>query len=316
MVQVPVSVAVTIDGEGNLLVHTADIYTGTQGSSGIIPGLENARIKLIETASLVETIVYTDTNGEALIQDLPAGNYTYRVTAPDHQEETGSLYIIPGVTIAEEIFLVNSVISVSWSVTPITIEDYYQINLEAVFETNVPIGLLVLDPVGIQLPTMTAGQVFLGELTLTNYGLIRADNVAQSLPQSDDFVQYEFFGSIPTEVMPSQQITIPYRATALQDFDPGSGSGSGGSTCAYQNHYCVTYESECANGTVLPASFCSYWFWTKNCSVSGGDGGTIIGGPGGGGPGGPPWTPSTGSLPNLSCVGGIFCSPAAADPGA
>ncbi len=314
--QVPVSVTVTIDGEGALLVHVSDIYTGTEGDSGIITGLNNARIKLLETASLIETVVYTDANGEALLQNLPAGNYTYRVSAPDHQDQTGSLSIIPGVTISQEIFLVNSVISVTWSVTPITIEDYYQINLEAIFETNVPIAVLVLDPIGIQLPTMTAGQVFLGELTLTNYGLIQADNVTQVLPQSDDFVQYEFFGSIPDVVLPSQQITISYRATALQDFDPGSGEGSGGSSCSYQNNYCFTYESECVNGTIVPASICSYWFWTKNCSVSGGDGGSVITGGGGGGPGGPPWTPSIGSLPNLSCVGRIFCSPEAADPGA
>jgi hypothetical protein len=55
---------------------------------------------------------------------------------------------------------------------------------------------IVTDAVGEALfQNLPAGRypVYYGELSLANYGLIRADNVRQKLPQSDAFFRYEFF---------------------------------------------------------------------------------------------------------------------------
>jgi len=48
-----------------------------------------------------------------------------------------------------------------------------------------------------------------GGLTVTNYGLVRAENLAPQLPQSDAFLRYEFFGTIPASLAAKQRITIP-----------------------------------------------------------------------------------------------------------
>ena len=64
-----------------------------------------------------------------------------------------------------------------WEVNEITIEDKYEIVLTATYETDVPAAVVAIEPSSVSLPAMQAGDVFNGEFTLTNYGLIRADDL-------------------------------------------------------------------------------------------------------------------------------------------
>ena len=68
-----------------------------------------------------------------------------------------------------------------WEVTETTIEDLYEIVLTATYETDVPAPVLVAEPGSIQLLLMSAGDVFNGVFTLTNYGLIRASGEGGTL---------------------------------------------------------------------------------------------------------------------------------------
>jgi len=53
---------------------------------------------------------------------------------------------------------------------------------------------VVAEPASITLPEMKAGDVYHGEFTLTNYGLIRAEHIAFSTPPEDPYFAYSAKG--------------------------------------------------------------------------------------------------------------------------
>lgn len=299
-------VSVTQSGIGNLLFKAADIYTGTlDKNNNRIAGLANTKIVVQneQVASISQTL-NTDSLGEAFFTNLPAGNYKYRASATNHQEVAGRFSIKPGVTGAQDIFLDYNLVTVEWSVKEITIQDKYEITLSATFETNVPAAVVVLQPTSVTLPKLNAGDVFYGEFTLTNYGLIRADNVSAQLPKSDAYLRYEFLSAIPTSLGAKERITIPYRLIQLQPFEP---SASGGGCFSYSNQIWIPYNYICANGTMTQGSTGGYWSYYSGIACSGGGG---AGGGGasytGGGPGGGSWG---GSGPGFSSIPGAACIP-------
>lgn len=316
-------VAVTQSGIGHVLFHAADIYTATLDKNGVpVPGLAGARIKLQNELVLsVERTVTTDAQGEALVNDLPAGRYRFRASAPNHQDASGRLVIKPGITAAQDIFLDYNLVTVEWSVTEITLEDRYEITLNATYETQVPAPVVVIEPGGINLPAMAAGDVYYGEFTVTNYGLVRADNVQLHLPPSDEYVRYEFMQGLPDTLAAKQRVTVGYRAIQLKPFEPPADSGSttGGGCGTYQNCLRVTYTYDCANGEVRSGatSFCAFRSYGQ-CTGGpgggggGGGGGGFTGGFGGGSGGAPSATrlPGASCVPTPDCPSGTCCGKA------
>ncbi|MCB0339517.1 MAG: carboxypeptidase regulatory-like domain-containing protein, partial [Bdellovibrionales bacterium] len=326
--EMPVVAAVSLDGKGGMLVHVSDIYTATLDDNlQPIPGLQGAQVKLQhETLPNLVFNGVSDSSGEVLFADIPAGSYYLRGSATKHSDEVVNVTVAPGITKTQELFLLNQIISIEWSVNEIAIEDYYEIILSAVFETKVPVAVVVLEPAGIQLPEMKQGATFLGELTLTNYGLINATGLKAKLPPSDDLVQYQFLASIPSVLKPGQIITIPYQATALKDFNPEeqvqfasfndspSGAGESSEVCYYANQYCVESESVCANGQVVGGNTCSAYLYSKGCSTEGGAPGYGGSGGSGGGGGTGGSNPGSSTLPDL-CSPGVLCRLLSAIPG-
>jgi large repetitive protein len=320
--------SITQSGQGNVLFKMSDIYTGTpHKTSGLpIPGLAGATITVQneDVATVSQTLV-SDNLGEAYFQALPAGRYTYRARMSNHQEKGGRIQIKPGISLNQPVFLDYNLVQVEWSVKEITIQDRYEITLNTTFETDVPAAVIVLQPTGINLPVMQAGEVFLGELTLQNYGLIRADKLNIALPTSDEFFKYEFLATLPDSLAAKQRLTIPYRITALKSLDQ-AGAASGGGCYNYSKEVTVGGEYTCANGTVAQTGTRSYFIAASNSSCGGGSGGGGGGtGGGGGGSYGGGWgggggfggggtTPTTSqSIPGLppcvKCGGTQCCNP-------
>jgi len=304
---VNVFASVTQSGIGSVFFKVADIYTATRDKNGnLIPGLAGASITLQNEA--VASQVYelaTDALGEALFANLPAGRYQYKARASNHQELGGRLQIKPGLTINQPVFLDYNLVTVEWSVKEVTIQDRYEVTLKATFETDVPAPVVMLEPSSISLPKMNAGDVYYGELTLTNYGLVRADTVKMTFPPNDAFYKFEFLAQVPDQLEAKQRLTLPYRAIALQSLDQASGTASGGGCYSYSAQAKVSCAYVCANG-VLSNSCGSATYWTaaSNSTCPSGVSGSI-GGYGGGGGGG--WGGSGGggytSMPGMpSCV--------------
>jgi hypothetical protein len=270
-----ISVAVTESGEGNVLFKVSDIYTGTTDdeSGEEIQGLADARIRIQnETVLSIEETATTDSYGEALISALPAGRYRYRVSASNHEDLTGRLTVKPGVTTAQAVFLDFNLITVEWSVTEITIEDKYEITLQATFETDVPAAVVVLEPTSTTLPEMDVGDVYYGELRLTNYGLVRADNLKSSYPGSDAYFQYEFLAELPESLEAKESILIPYRITALSSLS-ADGTASGSGCVGYITRVSTSYDYTCANGDTTGGSTSHSWTYPVSVSACGGSSG-------------------------------------------
>ncbi len=302
---VNVYATVTQSGIGNALFKIADIYTATLDEGGLpILGLEGAKIRLQnEYAYTVEETSYTDANGEALFSNVPAGVYRYRISAPNHTEKVGRIRVNPGVTVPQEVFLDYQLVSVEWHVREITIEDRYEIVLNATFETDVPAAVVVTDPLVVNLPEMQPGDIFYGEFHLTNHGLVRADEFEFSMPADDAYFKYEVMGGIPNSIEAKSRITIPYRIISIAPID--SDGASTGSCSGHSANTTFSHTFKCANGGTSGGGggnqlnsgggggscgggsvSTSYGSGGGGGSISGGGGG----GPSGGGSGGGGWT--------------------------
>jgi RHS repeat-associated protein len=282
-------VIVNEDGLGNGLFKVADIYTGTLNAQGdFIQGLAGAKITLQNEATLIsEPVRTTDEFGEVLYEDLPAGRYKYRITANNHQEQIGRILIRPGMTANEEIFLDYNLVTVTWEVTEITIEDRYEIILTAIYETDVPAPVVVLEPASLPLPLLSDGMIYNGEFTLTNYGLVRAENLEFNIPPSDEHYRFELLEGVPDSLGAKETITIPYRITCLNSLEQDDGSGGGCYT--YNRCLGLTYGYPCANGSYSRGSNSFCWNTVYgSCGSTGGSTGS--GGGGGGGGGGGIWS--------------------------
>ncbi len=284
---VNVYVSVTQSGIGGALFKVSDIYTATLDANGVpIPGLAGARIKLQNEAVLtVEQTLTTDASGEALFIDLPAGRYRYRASAPNHADLLGRISIKPGITVSEDSFLSYNLITVEWSVNEITIQDAYEVVLQATFETDVPAAVVIIEPTSTTVPDMLIGDVFNGELRITNYGLVRSDNLTYNLPTSDAYFRYEFPANLPTTLAAKESIIVPYKIIAIASLD-STGAGAGASCNAYSQRMWISYEYTCANGTIDGGDSGHTWtnIQSNNCGTTTTPGGTTGGsGPAGGG---------------------------------
>jgi hypothetical protein len=307
--------SVTQSGQGNVLFRAADIFTATVDKNGnLIQGLRGARVTVQnEDVISVTQELLTDSLGEAMFMNLPAGSYKFRASASNHQEIGGRFQVKPGITINQPIFLEYNLVTVEWSVREVTIQDRYEITLNATFETNVPAPVVIYEPLSTNLPMMKAGDVFYGEMSLTNYGLVRADRVKQTLPTSDEFFRYEFLVDVPPTLEAKQRVTIPYRIISLKSLD-GDGAASGGGCVSYDKQAYTDYESVCANGTVSKGKATKRWFLVATSTCTGSSSPTLpgYGGRGGnspGGFGGPdyglPYSELPGMPPCVKC--GSFC---------
>ncbi|MDF2075913.1 hypothetical protein P2Q70_15145, partial [Pseudomonas mendocina] len=218
-----------------------------------ILGLKGARIKLQNRNVLsAEFSGTTDAKGQVLLSDIPAGEYNYRISAWDHDDLSGQLWIKPGVVADERVFLMSKLVTVEWSVKEITLEDRYEIILNATFQTNVPTALVMIEPLSINLPMMRKGDVFQGELTLTNYGLIRADKVRASLPTGDARTRIEYLRTVPETLEAGDVVVVPYRIVALQSFDPDDELNGAAGCWSFNYQGVISYESQCVNGQIIP----------------------------------------------------------------
>ncbi|MCJ8503060.1 fibronectin type III domain-containing protein [Desulfatitalea alkaliphila] len=318
---IPLYVSATPDGIGNALFKIKNVYTGSLNERNErIQGLAEARITVQNEKN--PTLVYeqsSDALGEALFSNLAAGLYRYRVTAAGHQEKIGQLWIKPGITAAEEMFLEYNFVTVEWRVVETTIQDKYEIVLSITYETDVPSPVVVCEPSYVSLPDMKAGDVFNGEFTLTNHGLIRADNLEVHLPADDQYIQYQLLAPVPESLGAKQRVTIPYRLTCIQSLSQAEEVLSGGGSGCYRSCTYTSYSGVDSNG--CPYSGAVPHCFGRPCggtSTSGGGGGRVFttscGGTGCGG--GRYWVPEgSGASSSTIGAGSDGCIPPPGGPG-
>ncbi|OAI43373.1 hypothetical protein AYO41_02015 [Verrucomicrobia bacterium SCGC AG-212-E04] len=239
--------------KGTAHVRVADVrgwVTGAQVS------LENDLVQSVRLEGV------TDANGEAVISNVPAGFYRVRVQADGHESFTESIQVRANAHAFLDVALALTSVGVQWQIVPTTISDHYELILNLTFETNVPAPVLVVEPPVLNLPPLCAGDVYRGEFSVTNYGLVRADNVIASIPGSDQYFRIELLAPIPDRLEAQQRLRVPYKLTALTAMpgncatppggsggDPGPGGGDPPPAPCFQyaSAIGITYNYTCIN---------------------------------------------------------------------
>jgi large repetitive protein len=329
---IPISVAVTQAGDGTAQFHVVDIFTNTIDKDGArVTGVKGATISIEnENVASFKRTLETPLGGIVSFTNVPAGTYRYRITGPNHKDAGGRIRVNPGSTTAQRVLIDYSTVSVSFAVTETTITDVYDITLSATYRTFVPAPVILIEPLYINIPPMQVGEEITGEISISNYGLIRANKVNWKPPVGDSRVKIEFFGEVPSELAAKQRIVLPYKITQLAPLPASvanftlqnassqlkrlgvrndlkssgcyTSSYSGGVACEFP---CAggDISSDCGAGLVIGQTI------GASCGGPGGPGGGG-GGPGGGwGGAGGGGTPSGTSLGGLPCKGCTTCGP-------
>ena len=149
----------------------------------------------------------TGADGEVLFESLAEGDYVVTVTAEGHDFFRRSVHVsgapnpssetvaaarrrnvlpkdggAPGIT-AIRAFLPCQTVRYTFTVVPTTVEDHYTLTVESVFETQVPIPVITVDPPSVDL-SLFEGDEFQINFTVSNQGLIAAQNVEFQLPST------------------------------------------------------------------------------------------------------------------------------------
>ncbi|KAF0143500.1 MAG: fibronectin type III domain-containing protein [Nitrospirae bacterium] len=200
-----IQVTVTSNAVGNVMFDVLN---------ELMQDVSNASITL-QHQTLTELIysLRTAADGTVMLYDIPEGRYSFNISATGHKSYSGTFVISPGITTTVPVALEVTLVQVEWSVTPIVIQDRYEIVVTQTFQTNVPTPVLVIEPASITVPELAPGQVFNGEFAVANYGLIALNDVNIQFPTSFGEYNIELLATVPKTLNAMQKITVPYRIT-------------------------------------------------------------------------------------------------------
>ncbi len=211
-VSVPFQIRAVSESTGDLRVTATDDYTYYVAGA---PNVTNATVTVrdaITTAVIAQT--NSDANGIADFPTLPAGPYTVDATAAEHSQFRGSVSVVPGVTNALEAFMPRQLVSYQWTVVPTEIPDEYQIVLQSVFQTEVPVPNVVVAEPEVML-LVAPGEASQFTITLSNEGLIQAENVSISVPDDPTYLVTPLVtsvGIIPAQSTVQVPVTVQLRS--------------------------------------------------------------------------------------------------------
>ena len=222
------------DATGSIKVDAVDNITYTLASA---PHLSNATVRVSNpyTGATVATGV-TGLDGVYVADNIPEGIYQLTITAPNHNAYENGITIEPERITFVEPFLQYKLVSMTWSVEKVGVEDSYDIELLLDFETQVP-APIVKTHIPEELPVLNEGESFGFIITLENAGVIAAESVTLDIPDVPGY-SFEFMEN-GVKVAAKTSYPIPVLMRRLTSTDIGSeghemgggaiGSGDGGS---------------------------------------------------------------------------------------
>ncbi|MDO5614998.1 MAG: CARDB domain-containing protein [Cruoricaptor ignavus] len=175
---VPFTIETVSTDTGKLVVDAVDEYFYNTAEA---PHLKGAKVTVKHpyTGAVISEGITND-NGIFQIPDLKEGWYTILVSADKHNPYQNNILVDPGKETSILAFLPYQAVSYSWDVKPTDITDEYDIKLNVEFETNVPKPVIVMEIDNNKLD-LKSGESRMTYITVTNHGLIAANNVKISI---------------------------------------------------------------------------------------------------------------------------------------
>ena len=291
---VPFSLDCISDATGSVKVTSSDEFTYFATDK---PPLAGATVTLTNpNTGAVALTGTTDDQGELTQPGIPEGSYDIEVTSPDHDAYRGSVQITAGKETDIAAFLSRQLVTYQFTVVPLDLQDHYDVELQAIFQTNVPAPVVTISPAQVDLTQLqfdANGQAVV-YLTITNHGLIAANDVALNLPTRSDYAltapttSFGTLAALSTVIVPvtitnlalapaSIKAAMAHDSTQMIGSRSVTALDSGGGGC-----FAATVEWDYFCGSLVPKSATIY-FKGIGCFASGGYvPPSVIGGVGGG----------------------------------
>lgn len=264
---VPFSLRSVSDGIGDLVVRCEDEFTYFASGN---PPLAGALVRVLDPFTKAEVASGTSgPDGLVTFPDLTEGAYEIRASEPNHATVRRTVSVGAGDPTDVTLFLRRNTVTYRWTVVPTEIEDRYRVVIETEFETNVPAPVVTVEPTYIDL-TELPDEVNQVEFTITNHGLIAADNVTLNFNSGTNW-RIEALASKLGTLPAGSQYKVPVTITRLNGGRAG-GCGPGGS---------VSWNYECGDSSIAGGAGVGFGGDGANCGGGIGGGGAA-GGAGGG----------------------------------
>ncbi|XP_053379664.1 uncharacterized protein LOC128548542 isoform X2 [Mercenaria mercenaria] len=219
--RLPYKIFITSIGTFNVTFTVKDEYTYFASGS---PLVTNAKVRLSNPRRKFYETKYTgNETGYVIFEDIYEDQYTLYAEADDHSTY-GAVILITSDSTEQDIFLPRIAVKYTWTVEPTTVEDVYIIELESTFETYVPMPVVTLQPAQINTIPLEQEQTSTIEFTITNHGLIRADNVRFSLPTTHPYLNFEAVVDYIGSIAANTSIVVPVRTKLKQREKRSTGS--------------------------------------------------------------------------------------------
>lgn len=204
-VVIPYRIESVSEAKGGLLVDVVDEYTYFTQEA---PHVRNAHVVVRHPFSgKIVAEGFTDTTGVFKVDSLPEGSYKLTVEVDKHEGYQNTIIIDPGRVNEQVVFLSFQAITYTWEVVPTEIEDEYEVELILEYETNVPVPVVIVEMPKV-MPQLFNNETYPFLMTLTNKGLITAEDVEIKLPQDDP--EYEFVTNYSKmNLLAQQAIQVP-----------------------------------------------------------------------------------------------------------
>ena len=170
----------------DLTVKVEDEYTYFASGK---PLLADARIVLRDVKVGFQEILRTNASGMITFYNITEGYYDLSISAEKHNS-VNKVWLTSSQHDEIVVFLERNSVQVLWSIKKTTYEDEYSIALTNEFETYVPMPVVVMEPRYVDLEQLESGLVNEIIFTITNYGLIRANNFHFDLPSTHPFLEF------------------------------------------------------------------------------------------------------------------------------
>lgn len=168
-------IKVVSEKTGRVLVDAVDEGTFYYDEQ---PHVAGAFVQIKDTYSnRVVASGYTDEKGLFLSAELPCGAYYCTVSADIHADFSDMVYVEAAETDTLEAFMPIAPITYIWEAHPTTIEDVYEFRPEAQFVTHVPTAVVIIDFANELPKEMEVGDTAVVMATITNHGLVEAEDV-------------------------------------------------------------------------------------------------------------------------------------------
>ena len=165
--------------KGTLKIDVIDEYTYYTEKA---PHVKEATVRLTNPSTNEIVAVGKTTDDGIFITELPEGYYSVSIEAEKHNSFNSHLLVSPGVENNEEVFLSYEAITYDWGVVETKIDDDYEIETIAKYETRVPKPVVT-----ISLPREKPAPNSIIPITLTNHGLVHALDVNAWFSVSDGY---------------------------------------------------------------------------------------------------------------------------------